>query len=257
MILLSRILVFLASIMIFLGFRIGFYLPRYYLIFSIGMVIVLTFSTLFILHKKTSKIDKILFLISPLFFLMASILAGTFFDSNYFKTLFSIIAAIFISLYLESLFAYFYLPSKYQICSLENISAYINLITVFFISFSFYGLKMLFGINSYNFLGLVIFNFLFLSILIYQTFWINNILISKAKNSIFALALILSEVYLIIFLLPSSFYVNGLFFSIIYYSITGLITYNLLSKLDKKSIYRHILIASVVFIFLLITTQWF
>jgi len=232
-------------------------MPAYFFVWVFIMAVMLIVCIVHILKKQDINLKgKIFFLITPVSLMGASILASIFLNNSWIKVFFSISIAVIFFLYLENLFLYFRMPAKYQIYSLENISSYINLISVFLISFSFYGLKILLGIRLKWFIILIAIEFFIIFILFCQNLWVNKIPFEEGKKYLLIAILILSEIYLIILFLPSNFYVNGLIFSLAYYVIAGLIRYKLLDKLEKKIVMKYGIISSALFICLLVTTKW-
>ncbi|MFC1612910.1 hypothetical protein ACFL23_01125 [Patescibacteria group bacterium] len=257
MLLLYKFLIFLTAIVVFLGFNGIFLMPSYFFVWAFIMLLFVIVSILHIFKKQNINLkDKLFFLITPIFLMCSSVLASIFLNTNLIKLLFSIGIAIMFFLYLENLFLYFRMPAKYQIYSLENISSYINLISIFFISSSFYGLKILLGVRFKWFIFLIAIEFFAVFILFCQNFWVNKISANESKKYLLIAILILLEIYLIILLLPSNYYVNGLIFSLAYYVIAGLIKYKLLDKLEKRIIMKYSSISFILFIFLLVTTKW-
>lgn len=257
MLLLYRLLVFLTPIAVFTGFGAIFLFPRYFIIWGIIIISALIISIFLLLRKqKSAKQDKIFFFISPVTFVLSSIMGGIFLNSSLLKLIFAVFISIITFLYLENLFLYFYIPTKYHIYSLENIASYLNLLAIFFIFFSFLGLKILFGLGIYLVFGLVLLNVIIVVLLICQTLWINKISLRDSKVYIFIATLVLTQIYLIIYLLPSSFYVNGLIFALSYYVIIGLLKQKLLKKLETRLIMRHLTIGLALLLLLLITAKW-
>lgn len=256
MLLLTKFLIFLTSIFIFLLFNAISFAPKYFFLWAGLIVLIVVWVNLFILRKKSSVSDKLFFLLTPVVFVIASLSPCIFFSSISYKFAFSIAVGAIIFLYLENLFAYFYTPAKYHIYSLENISGYINLISIFFISFSAYGIKVLFGMDFYWVIGLTALNTVLIMLFIYQLLWINKILNKDAIKYIFIACFILAEIYLAIFFLPGSFYSAGLIFVLAYYVLMGIIRYRLLDKLEKKIIIKYLSIGISMFILLLITAKW-
>lgn len=256
MILLSKLAVLLATISAFSLFGLIFLFPDNFIILGFAIIIIIGFSGLYILKGKALNRDKFFLLITPLFFLIASLLACIFLQNNVPKLFFSMAVSFAVFLYMENLFLYFYIPAKYNIYSLENISGYLNLISVFLVSFAIYGLKILFGIGNYLFFAMIVSNLFFVTLLIYQNLWINKINFREAGKYAFTEILALSQIYLIIFLLPSSFYVNGLMFTLAYYLISELTKQKLLNKLEKKSVLKYMIISLSLFFILLIVTKW-
>lgn len=257
-ILLSRILVFVCSIGVSAGLGAIFLMPQYFFIISSFIILLISFTVFYILKKKETKYNSFLFLISPLILIFSALAASVFLNNNLLKFSFAILVGIILFLYMENLFSYFHIPTKYNIYSLENISGYINLVSMFFISSSFYGFKISLGIEiiSYWFLCLLVIMIFLIVILLLQTFWINKISIKLNKNYIIVISIMLIQIYFIIFFLPSAFYVNSTIFVLSYYIITGLARYKLLNKLEKTVIIKYITVSFIMFLLLLVSTKW-
>lgn len=258
MILLSRILVFVCAIGVSAGLGAIFLMPQYFFIISSFIILLISFTVFYILKKKETKYNSFLFLISPLILIFSALAASVFLNNNLLKFSFAILVGMVLFLYMENLFSYFHIPTKYNIYSLENISGYINLVSMFFISSSFYGLKILFAIeiNSFWFLCLLVIMIFLIIIILLQTFWINKISIKLNKNYIIVISIMLIQIYFIIFFLPSAFYVNSAIFVLSYYIITGLARYKLLNKLEKAVIIKYITMSFIMFLLLLVSTKW-
>ncbi|MFH0853941.1 MAG: hypothetical protein V1891_00390 [bacterium] len=256
MLLLIKFLIFASSALIFILFNAISFSPRYFFLWGALMIIIAILISFFILRKKTCILDKFLFMISPIFFILSSLFASIFLNNSIYKFIFFIAISYIIFLYLENLFAYFHAPAKYNIYSLENISGYINLASIFFISFGAYGIKVLFGMNIYWVVVLAIITFAIFFLFYYQMLWVNKISISETGKYFFATGLILMEIYLAIFLLPGSFYTAGAIFAIAYYVLMGIVRLKLLDKLDRKNIIKYLSIGSLMFLLLMITTRW-
>lgn len=258
MILFSRILVFVCAIGASLGLGAIFLMPQYFFIISALIILLLIFNVFYILSGKETKYNTFLFLISPLIFVFSSLMACVFLNNNLLKFGFAVFVGIILFLYMENLFSYFHIPTKYHIYSLENISGYINLVSMFFMSSSFYGFKISLGIEiiSYWVLTYIAIMLFLIIILILQTFWINKISFKSGKNYIIVMSIILIQIYFIIFFLPSAFYVNSVIFVLSYYTITGLARYKLLNKLEKRVIIKYMTVSLLMFFLLLVTAKW-
>src|SRR4030042_681346 len=117
MLLIKKFLIFLSSALIFLLFEAMAILPKLFLIFGVAMLIIPVSASFFILKKKAPILDKLLFLITPIFFILSAVLANIFFNNPFYKTVFAIAISAIIFLYLDNLFSYFYTPAKYHIYS--------------------------------------------------------------------------------------------------------------------------------------------
>lgn len=256
MLLITKFLIFLTALLIFFLFSAMSWMPRYFFLWGILMIFLVTSINFFILRKKAIFSDKLFFLITPLLFLLSSFSTFIFFADFFYKLFFSVAVSAVILLYLENLFSYFHTPANYNIYSLENISGYINLISIFFIALSTYGIKVLFGMDLYWIIGMAFLVSGIIGVLNYQLLWINKILNSRANKYLFAAGLILSQIYIIMFFLPGSYYVAGLIFALYYYVLMGIIRYKLLDKLENKIIIKYLSVGILMFFLLLFTAKW-
>lgn len=253
MILLNKILPIFSSILILVCFEIWLFNPTWLVWMGIILFLVTILSIIQLNNWKLKNKEFWGFLITPLFLVISSFLFFLFLENIILKHIFIIIVAILFGLFLENVFIFFYKSSDYQPYALENISDYINLVSVFLFSSSFFSLIIFLNFPVWT---LMIALFILTLILGYQMMWVSKISFRESKLFILIIGLIIGEVFWSLKFLPTSFYVNGLILTIIYYVLANLSSFHLQKRLDLKTTRRYLIISSGVLILTLITAQW-
>ncbi len=253
MILINRFIPFLSALAIFISFELLFIKPR-----IVWGILVVIFFIIFISTWKLvnrSLLDKEFwgFFITPFLFVEASIFLSLFLE-HFFLEQFLVLAVTGLHWYLfENIFNFYYKQHSYQPYAIENIFSYLNLMIVFLVSTSFFGI-VIFLDYSIWFLSFFI---LLLGLLVgYQTIWVSKITLEKSRPTILILGLILAETFWVINYLPSSHFVNGLIVTVIFYVIINLTRYYFLKNLSKDVVRRHLIIGSIVLLLTLVTARW-
>ena len=160
-------------------------------------------------------------------------------------------AAVWI--FLKVTFLYFSFRPKYEAHSLENISSYLNLITIFLFSSNAFNVIVLLRVPVWQAaLGCV----LLFGLLSYQLFWISDITFRASWRSVLAITLVGAEFFLALSYLPTSVYVNGLMITLGYYAMTGLARNWLLNIREGRVVLRYLLISFSILAILLLTAKW-
>ncbi len=137
--------------------------------------------------------------------------------------------------------------------SLVNIIFFFNLLSVFLFFSSFYSLAI-FPYLTFWLIELAI--IIIISAIVYQIFWIYGFLTPKNVLFILVITLVLAELFLAIYFLPTSFYVNALFLTIFYYLLIDISYFFLLGKLNSKIIRSHFLIIFFILLVIILTMHW-
>lgn len=99
--------------------------------------------------------------------------------------------------------------------------------------------------------------FLIISLFLFQFFWINKIPEKRAWFFALILGLIFAEIFFIINLLPTSFYVNGLILTLVYFNIKNTSQRYLLNDLVvKRDIVKYLIINILILALILGTAQY-
>lgn len=254
MILFKRLIPIIIPFIIFASLELFFVKPR--LIYFIILFLILTLSGAIwkIIGKGLITIRaRWLYLVTPISFLLSGMLFMLFLEQNWLKHALNLAIAILIAVFLENIFVYIYQHEKYQVHSLENISNYLNLASMFLFNSSLFGFFIFLNTPFWliSFISFII--FLLLSV---QTIWVNKIKIKLAWLHILIICLILFEVFWAVSFLPTAFYVNGLIVATIFYLTNNLMRLRLLNALNKTVIQRYFILCGSIIILILATAQW-
>jgi hypothetical protein len=171
------------------------------------------------------------------FLIQALFLLNVVFQYYYFKTIYSRTVK----------------SENYQNYSLENLSAYGNFLSVYFISSSIYGLQSFLDFSVWLLMMIMLF---FLALIIYQAFWSSAI---NPKNTFFYLLLFcltMIEIAWSTSFLPLSYYIMGLLFALCFYILIGLLRFHLLGKLDKRAVKLYLIYGFSCMLLVFLTSRW-
>jgi len=99
------------------------------------LILFLVFLSLWQLTGQKLRNGKLWrFLITPFIFIAGSLLVLSFLEGFYLRQFLCLIAAVLLGIFLEMIYLWLHARPKYQPHALENISAHLNLLTVFLIS---------------------------------------------------------------------------------------------------------------------------
>jgi len=251
----NRLIPILAPIFIFFGFEIFFLKPNLIYFTVLFLVIALAAATWKILGKKLLTAEaRWLYLLTPISFLTSGVLFVIFLERPWAKHLLAAAIASFLGIFLKNLFIYIYEHDKYQPNSLENISNYLNLASIFLFNSSLFG--FFFFLNT-PFWKLSLISLAVFFVLTFQTIWVNKIKIKSAWLHIAVICLILFEIFWTVAFLPTAFYVNGLILATSFYMMNNLMRLHLLGNLNKKIIRRYFILCGLVIILILATAEWY
>lgn len=194
------------------------------------------------------------FLITPLIFLAGSLLFLSFLEGFYWRQFFCLITAVLLGVFLEMIYLWFHRRPKYQPNALENISAHLNLLTVFLLASSAYSLIIFLAFPLWLLLILFALSVL---ILTYELCWVDNVIFPASWPYLVVITLITLEVFLAVSFLPNSVYISGLIVAVVYYLMTGLARNWFLGVKENKVIKRYLLISLIILLIVLLTAKWF
>lgn len=250
----NRLIPIATALVIFACLEFLFYQPRLIYFVALFLIIFLIAATWKIIGKGLATVRaRWLYLLTPLSFLLGGILFILFLEQPWAKHLLAAAIAAPIAIFLENIFTYIWDHEKYQINSLENISNYLNLTSIFFLSSSFFGFFIFLNIPLWQ---LSLISLLVFFLLTLQTIWVNKIAPETAWTHIFVICLILFELFWTVSFLPTAFYVNGLMLAAAFYLMNNLMRLHLLNALNKIVIKRYLLLFGTIIVFILATARW-
>ncbi len=191
--------------------------------------------------------------IYSIIFLSIGIASFMLFSSQSIIIAFSIFWAACYAMYLESIFNYFYRTDKRSIFDLKNISAYLNLVLVFFLVADL--------LNFYVFLSLDWWWALLISIFVLAVILLDRFAflgLPRKSNLVYSavITLVLSELLGALFFWPSSIYVLSGIIAIFYYFFVSLATLNWEKKLTRKLFWQYFIFVIVFLLIILGTAKW-
>ncbi|HPL92784.1 MAG TPA: hypothetical protein PLB38_00690 [bacterium] len=255
-----RFLIYTLPLVVFGFFAIIRSWPQSLLWAGIFMLIYLLFSAWYVVRHSVRKqsdsmsVRELLnYLVTPALLLFSSTAFLLFInDILMYRLLAGGVAAI-LFLFLENVFIYLYYPHKYVLSSLENVSAYSNLLTAFFVNSAYYGLSVFLHMQSkWMFAAVFIINI----ILFLQTMLINHLKWQNTWFAVLMVGIILGEMVWVLQYLTWSYLVKGAVLAFSYYLLSNMFRYYFLQSLNKTVLYRHILISLGMAVLILASALW-
>ena len=194
------------------------------------------------------------FLMTPVLFSLAGLLFLSFLKGPIVRQLALLGYAVAVWLYLEIIFLRFNFRPKYQIHSLENIFTHLELITIFLVSTSFFGISVFLGIALWM---LTICFAVVVALFSYQVVWTSDTTMVAAWPYAAIVALTMTEIFFAVGYLPTSVYVGGVIVAASYYLITGLTRNWLLGNHQWRVVRRYTYVAAAVTLVALVSARWF
>ena len=219
----------------------------------LGLAVVLLFLTIFDFTKKTFNRRFFNFLITPLIFSISVFGSLLFVFVDLYYHLIVLGSGIFIYLFLEQILNYFYFAVRYQPYTLEYFSFYWNMLAVMAFSSCLFGFYILYQFNVYLLAGIYL---ALIFLVTKEIFWVNKIEWNKYALFCVAIPLIMFELFVVFSYLPSSYYVNAIILTVIYYVLIGLSKLFLQEKLNSKNLLSHLIVGGVSMLVVLFTAQW-
>jgi hypothetical protein len=250
----KRLIPIIAPIILFALLELFFLKPHYvYLISFFLLLLVITATWKIIGRGLATSSARWLYLITPVALLLGGLLFLLFLERAWAKHLLAFALSALTGIFWENIFIYIYQHEKYQINSLENISNYLNLTSMFLFNSSLFGFFIFLNLPLWQISAVAL---AFTFILTFQTIWVNKIKPSSAWLPILVICLIVFEIFWAVSFLPTAFYVNGLLIATIFYLTNNLIRLHLLGTLNKKVVRRYLLLCGAVIVLVLGTAKW-
>lgn len=249
----NRFLPLLVPLLVFLFEEMYFFYPKLIYLAAVLADLMIFFAVW--QFSQASEIDKRWwnFLILPAAMSSAVMAYSVFLGNKTVIQLLFIFNLVFLYLYLR--YSYYYLlnPLAYEVFSIENISSYLNWLTLFLLASTVYGLQ---SFLSLPILWLVLIMMIATALLVYQIIWVNKIELKSGLPYILISCLILIELFWSVSFLPFNFNISGLILAICYYVIIGLVKNFLLLKLDAAKVKTYLLLGSISLFLVLLTAKW-
>ncbi|MDP3964667.1 MAG: hypothetical protein Q8Q20_03370 [bacterium] len=252
MILQSRILVFLAPLLIggIMEFALVYpdkVFPFFSLLCMLGVVV---FS---VITKRPRQSEQFIFFLNALLFNISALAFIYFIQGELYRHIIIAGVTALNVIYLHHLFNYHFRTDRYQLNALQNVSSYINL------SSAFTGSAVLFSLIIYlawPAWTTTIILWALATLLSFQTTWMHKIKFSTSMYFALISGLVLTEVYWVVSFLPSSFLVNALIVTVVYYAMVNIGRYYLSGRIHRAVIIRYFVISVTVLVLTVVTARW-
>ena len=167
--------------------------------------------------------------------------------------LISILVSLLFLLLIKSIYSYLYSPDKYQTRTLENIIGYINLIIVFFGFATAFNILVFLSWPIWPFLALALAAVFVVTLV---GFWFNKVPFKKSWFFAVVFSVILTQAFWVFTYLSTSHLVNALVVGALYYLLVNSAMSHLNSTLNKKQLFKYIIISLIVILAVLVTAKW-
>lgn len=195
------------------------------------------------------------FLGLPMFLLASALLLTLFLESVPAMWALAGVVTLATGLYAENLFTFYHLPSAYQAYALEYLSLVLAVMSAFFFAAGGYGAFIFIPEFGPIWLtGLIaFFAILFLTIAV---FWVSKVGFETGRRYALSAAVLLTELYVVLAFLPTSFLTNAAVFTLFFYCYLGLMRAHVLEKLSATVIRRYAAMSGVLLALILGTATW-
>lgn len=253
MILIHRLTSFLIAAVALAAFLVMTYWPAAtgWAMFGALLIVPLLFARL--LKWEFKHFSFWIFLGTPFFYLISALFLFIFLEGDGLKLLLALAVSCGLWLYGENLFSFYHLPSTYQAYSLEYLSLVLYLLSSFFFTSGAYGVQIFLQLPVWVPALAVFWASLFSSV---GMFWVSKV--GSQVTTMFAVAgsVILSEVYLVLAMLPTSFMTNAAIFTTCLYLFLGLSRAHVLDKLTRQVLKRYLITGGLFLAVVLLTSRW-
>lgn len=194
-----------------------------------------------------------IFFSTPIAFLCGAIFFSFFLELLFIKWVIGVVVTTLLWLYLENVFTFYHLPGAYQPYSLEYLSLAMYLLFTFFFSSGLYAAQIFLSLSIIIPFIALFWIFLFASIC---TFWMSKVNAETSWPYALTGAIGLSQLYVALGLLPTSFIVNASVLTLCYYAYLGLVRAYVLEELTVQVTRRYLIFVGVSIMLLFLTTAW-
>lgn len=193
------------------------------------------------------------FLVLILLFNVGALLFSIFLSRPISRWLLLVVVALFFGMFLESLYRWLWRPRLYQIYSLENLSSFLGLVSLFWFASTFYGFNIFWGVSLWVVSPAIVLLAIFLS---FQFFWASSVWRQQNVWYILAIALIVLELFLALSYLPVIFHIASLILVTSWYIAASLVRTHLVNKLTQGLVRNYLITGGILITLALSLAHW-
>ncbi|MEK7183148.1 MAG: hypothetical protein AAB776_00785 [Patescibacteria group bacterium] len=193
------------------------------------------------------------FLGTPSLLLLSSLMFFLIIESTLGAWAMALSVTLALALYAENLFAFYHLPSSYQAYSLEFLSLMCYMVSAFFFTGSAYMAQLFLELPLWI---PAIATFLIVLLATVAVFWVSKI--GFETGILFAVtgAIIMTQVYVSLSMLPTSFVTHAAAFTVFWYIYLGISRAHVLEKLTPAVVQRYAIIGCMLLGLIFGTATW-
>lgn len=193
------------------------------------------------------------FLGTPSLLLLSSLMFFLIIESTLGAWVMLLSVTLALALYAENLFAFYHLPSSYQAYSLEFLSLMCYMVSAFFFTGSAYMAQLFLELPLWI---PAIATFLIVLLATVAVFWVSKI--GFETGILFAVtgAIIMTQVYISLSMLPTSFVTHAAAFTVFWYIYLGISRAHVLEKLTPSVVQRYAIIGCMLLGLIFGTATW-
>jgi hypothetical protein len=253
MILLHRLTPFAIALTVVAGMITMILVPEHAMLAGLLMVLVCGLLYARLLQWDVKHVAFWIFLGTPILLLISACIYFLFLDQQTLKIILAILLTGSTWLYAENVFSFYHLPSTYQPYSLEYLSMMLYLFSAFFFTSGTYGVQLFLQLPFWVPALAVFWVSLFMTT---GVFWVSKINTEISTRFAFSGAVILTELYIALSQLPTSYVANAAAFTVMLYLYLGLSRAHVLEKLSKPVMRRYVFISVVLLVVIFGTARW-
>ncbi len=253
MILVHRITTFLLAAVLAAGFSVLIFWPSAVL-FAVLLFLCVPLLLGRLLLWRVRKASFWIFWSQAIFFTVSALLFYLFLEDQGMKLLLGISTVVLMWLYAENLFTFHHLPAAYQAYALEYLSLVLTLVGVFFLVSAGFGAQLFLQLPVWL---PAIAVFLATAITTLGVFWVSKIDLRSSRGFALMIAVVMTEFYIALSMLPTSFLANAAAFTCGLYLLLGLSRAHHLERLSKEVLRQYLIVGGGLLVLVFATARWF
>ena len=217
----------------------------------LGIVVILLVR--FFMNADASVFDRVLYIASPSFFFLSGIVFFTFLERPVWQYLILFSIAVVTVIYMENAYKFLWKLPEYQYSALSNVSSYMYLLTVFFVTVTVFDLQFFFGISM---LTLMIITSVFGLFIFYAYIRSQKVLLTSSKLYAVSFALLFIEMIYVLTFWPHIPLVKGVVTLAFVYGMMQMLFLSIRDSFQTSKVIRTLGIVTFVLCLVLVTAQW-
>ncbi len=227
--------------------------PALIWLLGMGLTVGLGLGLFVITTRRLWSLDFWRMSITPIWLWLGSLSMLIVVEQNWARWLIIIAAPLLIGIILDQIRLFYHRPAAYQPYALEHLSGTANLITIFAVCASLYGLRLLLGLP---WILLIPLSLCAIALLTYQTFWVNKIDHRQSWRWLAGISLVIPELFVVVGFLPTGYLVSGLVITAGFYLAVNLGRLTLLNSINRRVLSQYVTVSVTVMVMVLLTARW-